>query len=196
MKNIGTFVNIKNKDFYFSSCETCEGICCNGARGFALTPLILEDFEEVYKNFAIVFTLMNKKLRALLVLNDGTNFCKYYLDNKCSIYEHRPPACKLYPIAPYFDDILVDTSCPSVSQDSGKLLCKNSKISDDFYTQRLNDFNKKLQRSYEFYDSIYNINNFKFIGHIRGNPLLKYTKKTDNKYIKMHLKSLIHINTL
>ncbi len=196
VEKIGTFVNIKNKNFYFKGCESCEGTCCNGAKGFALSPLILEDFEQVYKNFAIVFTLKNKKLRALVILNDGKSFCKYFINNKCSIYEQRTPACKLYPVAPYFDEILVDTSCPSINENEGKILCHSAKVSDDFFNERLNDFNTKLEKSYEFYESINDINNFKFIGHIRGVALLKYIKKTDNKYINMHLKSLVHYDML
>ncbi len=194
MRQVGTFVNIKSRNFYFKGCETCEGTCCNGAKGFALSPLILEDFEEVYENFAIVFTLKAKKLRALVVLNDGKSFCKYYINNRCSIYEKRTPACKLYPVAPYFDDILVDTACPSINDCEGKIVSFNSKISDDFFNKRLNNFDDKLKKSYDFYDSINDINNFKFIGHIRGIPLLKYTKDTDDIYLNMHLKSLVHLS--
>lgn len=192
MNKIGTFINIKKQNFYFNGCADCEGICCNGAKGFALSPLILDDFEKVYKNFAIVFTIIGKKLRALVVLNDGKSFCKYYVDNKCSIYEERTPSCKLYPIAPYFDDILVDTSCPSINFEIGDSICNQGKIDKKFFTDRLKNFNQKLIDTYNFLETIYDINDFKFIGHVKGTPLLKYTKETNDIYIKMHLESLVH----
>lgn len=189
------FLNIKNHDLYFNGCGTCEGNCCNGAKGFAVSPLILEDFEKVYKNFAIVFSLRDKKLDAYVILNDGKGHCKYYIDNKCSIYEQRTPSCKLYPISPYFDNILVDTECPSINTEFGTSICQSGKLNKDFFTSRLENFNNKLQKTREFYNGIHNINHFKFIGHIRGMPLLKYTKSTDNKYIQMHLESLVHYDS-
>jgi Fe-S-cluster containining protein len=195
MDSVGSFVNIKNHNLKFSGCNTCDGDCCNGAKGFALSPLILEDFEEVYENFPIVFSLNDRKIKAYVVLNDGKDHCKYYLDNRCSIYEKRTPACKLYPISPYFDNILIDTECPSINLEFGKDICENGKIHDDFYTNRLNNFNEKLKESMEFFESIDNINDFKFIGHVLGMPLLKYTKQSDNKYINMHLDSLIHYDS-
>lgn len=192
MDKIGTFVNIKNNDLFFSGCSTCEGNCCNGAKGFSLSPLILEDFEEVYKNFAIIFSIQEKKLKAYVLLNNGKEHCKYYIDNKCSIYEQRTPACKLYPISPYFENILIDTECPSINMEFGESICSEGKLNDKFFTKRLLNFNDKLKESFDFYDSIYYINDFKFIGHISGMPFLKYNKSSDNKYIKMHLESLIH----
>ena len=192
MDYTGTFKNIISNDFKFKGCDKCEGICCNGARGFALSPLILEDFEDVYKNFAIVFSISNRKLKPYVVLNNGTSYCKYYINNKCSIYEKRPPACKLYPLSPYFDNILVDIECPSINTENGEQLSLGGKVLSSFHTKRLSNFNQKLQESILFYDSIYNINDFKFIGNILGMPLLKYTKESENKYIKMHLDSLVH----
>lgn len=192
MQELDTFVNIKNQNFFFNGCSNCEGECCNGAKGFALAPLILEDFIEVYKNFAIVFAINNRKLKAYVVLNNGKEHCKYYIDDKCSIYEQRTPACKLYPVSPYFDDILVDTHCPSINSNDGIELCSNGKLNSDFYTKRLDNFSEKLEKSIKFYNSIYDINDFKFIGDILGMGIFKYTKQSENKYIKMHQESLRH----
>lgn len=198
MKNIdriGSFVNVKKNNLFFNGCSSCEGDCCNGAKGFSLSPLILEDFEEVYENFAIVFSLVERKLRAYVVLNDGEGHCKYYIDNKCSIYEKRTPSCKLYPVSPYFENILIDTECPSINNEFGTKICSDGKLNDEFYTNRLLNFNDKLEESLEFYDSIHNINDFKFIGNIKGMPLLRYVKENDNKYLKMHLESLKHYDS-
>ncbi len=190
MDKIGSFINIKTQDFYFNGCSGCDGDCCNGAKGFALSPLILEDFEEVYKNFAIVFGFQDENLRAYVVLNDGKSHCRYYIDNKCSIYEQRTPACKLYPISPYFEHILVDSECPSINDKSGICLSHNGKINDAFYTKRLDNFKDKLEKTYMFYDAINDKENFEVIGNILGIDILKYIKNTDDKYLKMHLDSL------
>lgn len=192
MEKIGTFVNIKQNDLLFNGCSSCEGNCCNGAKGFSLSSLILEDFEEVYENFAIAFTIKERKLIACVLLNNGTDYCKYYKDNQCSIYEQRTPACKLYPISPYLDEVLVDTQCPSINKEVGKIVSQNGKLSDDFYTQRLENFHEKLLKTNQFYDSIFDMNNFALMGQISGLPLLHYNKPSDNKYIQMHLKSLKH----
>jgi Fe-S-cluster containining protein len=190
MDKLGSFVNIKTQNFYFNNCNSCQGNCCNGANGFAISPLILEDFEDVYKNFKIVFALNENQIGAYVVLNDGKSYCKYYKNNSCSIYEYRTPACKLYPLSPYFEHILIDTQCPSVNQEFGENICFNSKLNNKFYTKRLDNFNEKLFKSYEFYNSINNPENFKQIGDILGLPIYKYTKNTSNKYIKLHLQSL------
>ena len=193
MDKIGTFVNIKNNNLYFNGCNSCDGDCCNGAKGFAISPLILDDFEDVYKNFAIIFNLNAQHIKAYVVLNDGKSHCKYYLNNKCSIYEERTPACKLYPVSPYFEHILVDTQCPSINTQFGEIITKDAKLHNDFYTKRLDNFNEKLKLSYKFYDNL-DKRYFEKIGNILGIDIFKYTKNNDNKYIQMHLKSLKHIN--
>jgi Fe-S-cluster containining protein len=194
MKNINTFINIDQHDFYFKGCSSCDGDCCNGAKGFALSPLILEDFEDVYKNFAIVFATIDKQLRAFVVLNDGKTHCRYYKENRCSIYEDRTPACRLYPVSPYFEHILVDTECPSINLDFGTRVSNDAKLEDAFYTNRLDDFSTKLKNSFSFYKSINDIANFEKVGNILGMDILKYTKQNNNRYIQMHKQSLHHLS--
>jgi hypothetical protein len=72
----------------------------------------------------------------------------------------------------------------------GDPICKEGKLNENFYTQRLEGFNEKLKKAQEFYESINDMNNFKFIGHINGMPLLRYIKETDNRYLQMHQESL------
>lgn len=192
MESIGSFVNIKNRDLYFNGCSSCEGTCCNGAKGFAASPLILEDFETVHKNFPILFSVNGEDLVVYVLLNNGKGHCKYYIDHKCSIYEQRTPACRLYPISPYFEHILVDTACSAVSYESGKLLCSNGIVQSDFYTKRLENFVAKREATKVFLESIKHVEDFEYIGELLGLPLLKYVKPSDNPYIQMHLESLKH----
>ena len=193
MDSIGSFVNIKTQDFYFDGCSSCKASCCNGARGFVVSPLILEDFAEVFQHFAIVFSFKDEKLVAYVVLNDGKSQCKYYKNHQCSIYEHRTPACRLYPVSPYFEHILVDTHCPSISTDGGaKQVCCDGVLNNAFYTKRLDHFVEKLQRTYAFFESINHKEHFEYIGEISGLALYSYAKPSDSAYIQMHLASLKH----
>ena len=193
MDSIGSFVNIKTQDFYFSGCSTCHGSCCNGARGFVASPLILEDFAEVFQNFPILFGFKDEKLFAYVLLNDGKSHCKYYIDHQCSIYEHRTPACKLYPVSPYFEHILVDTHCPSVSAESGtKQLCHDGVLKSEFYTKRLDHFVDKLEKTYAFFESINHRDHFEYVGDVGGVPFYSYAKASESIYIQMHLASLKH----
>jgi len=193
MESIGSFVNIKSDNLHFYGCSSCEGHCCNGAKGYAAAPLILEDFEEVYKNFPILFSLKEETLSAYVLLNDGKNYCHYYVDHQCSIYEQRTPACKLYPISPYFEQIFVDTACPSVGSDVGYSLCKDGTLNSAFSTKRLENFVEKLKATRTFLESIKNLDHFEYVGELAGISLLKYTQPSDNKYIKMHVASLKHL---
>eukprot|EP01029_Cantina_marsupialis_P018837 TRINITY_DN435_c0_g1_i1.p1 TRINITY_DN435_c0_g1~~TRINITY_DN435_c0_g1_i1.p1 ORF type:complete len:122 (+),score=1.66 TRINITY_DN435_c0_g1_i1:35-367(+) len=99
------FVDIKKIDTqYFSTCENCKTDCCSFPK-VSLAPLILEDFEYVYEKFLIQFAYINKELRVLMVINRGEGSCAYFKDSMCSIYEKRPPACRMFPISPYFKEI-------------------------------------------------------------------------------------------
>jgi len=192
MESIGSFVNIKSHNFHFHGCSTCEGDCCNGAKGFAASPLILEDFEAVYHNFPILFSFKEQKVVAYVLLNDGKNYCKYYVNQQCSIYLQRPPACKLYPVSPYFEHVLVDTACPSVNQESGYSVCSDGKLNSAFATKRLENFVEKLEATHAFFESINTLEDFEHVGNLLGIPLFRYVKPSDNPYIKMHLESLKH----
>jgi len=194
MERIGSFVNSASHDLFFNGCSSCKGVCCNGREGFAASPLILEDFEAVYQHFAIVFSFDGEgELGVYVMLNDGKGYCKYFIDNQCSIYEHRTPACRLYPVSPYFEHILVDTACPSVSQTFGTIICKDSKLNQSFYTQRLENFVAKREATKAFLESIKNEEHFAYCGEVLGLPLFRYAGKSDNVYIKMHQMSLHHL---
>jgi len=101
------FVNIKDiGKTYFSSCDNCVRDCCS-APMVMLAPLILDDFQYVYKNFPIQFAYINNELKALMIINKGEGSCKYYKNNRCTIYNERPPACRMYPVSPYFDEFFI-----------------------------------------------------------------------------------------
>lgn len=193
---IGSFVTIKGRNFYFNGCHMCKGHCCNGASGFAMTPLILEDFKEVYTHFPIVFSKHNDVWYLFMVLNDAKSYCRYYdaPKNQCSIYEHRPPACRLYPLSPYFEHIFVDRQCPSVSESDGMVLTCEGRIEKEFYTQRLDNFAEKYAKTRNFIDEVTcDEEAFEYVGQIAGYLLYAYKKPSQNEFLKLHQASLHHL---
>lgn len=195
MYNINSFISVKDSNLHFDNCSSCDGKCCNGMNGFALSPLILEDIIDVYENFSIVFVIVDNELKLFMILNDGNSYCKYYINNQCSIYDKRAPTCKLYPLSPFFDDILVDASCPSINAKVGQKMYDNNKINDNFYHHRLDNFNTKLNNTKEFLDSINKTDDLELFTTILNVPLFKYNKKSDNEFIQMHLDSLKNFNS-
>ncbi len=190
MDCIGSFITIKGRDWYFNGCSTCQGFCCDGAYGFSLAPLILEDFEAVYRYFPIVFSFLEDTLGVFVLLNDGKNQCRYFENKRCSIYDHRPPACRLYPVSPYFEHLLVDTKCPSLSRTEGRLLCKNGVLESAFYTKRLENFVAKKKETRLFLERMNDRNDFEYIGKIADTSLYVSKHADQNRYLKMHAESL------
>jgi len=183
------FIPVKDVgDVYFTGCATCTNRCCEGGK-FSLAPLILDDFERVYKNFEIFFGYVDTNLKALMVLNRGrTDVCKYLENGVCTIYENRPPACKLYPLSPYYDEIYVDSSCEAVSR-SGDFLVSPEKINPSFNDERLENFSSKLQKTNSWLETIKD--DLEEVDEIMGIRLLKYVGKIDDKYLSMHLSSML-----
>lgn len=183
------YVSITKIDqLFFSNCYGCQSSCCDGSR-FLFLPLILEDFEEVYPYFPIVFAQINGEMRALILLIGENGTCRYYQSGECVIYNHRPPGCRLYPFTPYFEDILVDVSCPAVSETSGQFLAAPSHINTAFHHKRLIDFEAKRQTTVEYIRQLND--SFESIGEINTMVLLRYTGELNDAYMQMHFQSLL-----
>ena len=196
MEQIGSYINIREKDFYFSGCHSCDKRCCDGRAGYSLTPLVVEDFMEVYKHFPILFGSVNGVFRPLMVLNDGDSACSYLDENgSCSIYEERPPACRLYPLSPFFDEVFIDAACPSVSGDAvGVSIVEKGNVCKEFYHKRLENFAQKLENTSTFMEELVaDENDFELVGEVSGVALYKYSGKIENEMIQMHRESLRHL---
>jgi Fe-S-cluster containining protein len=127
------YVNIKHlENLKFNNCENCTKCCEN--KMFA--PLILDDIKKVYKFFPLfVIFVPEAKLVIPLALN---NKCPYLNDNKCSIYEFRPPACKIYPFSPWFGEIILDLSCDGIGIKGENLPLSKQKFKNSkFYDERI-----------------------------------------------------------
>jgi len=185
-KNINEF-----EQLFFSNCDGCEQMCCTGSK-FSLAPLVLEDFERVYKYFPILFGTVNDEFKAFIPLNNGKESCPYLDSNlKCSIYESRPPACRLYPISPYFDQLFVDTSCKAVGFE-GDFLVSPKYLSNSFYDKRLENFVPKLEETKDFLELIKN--DLEHIVTIHDIKLYKYNANLNNTPIQLHLQSLSNLD--
>lgn len=198
MEQIGSYLNVKDMDFYFNGCASCDKRCCDGRAGYALTPLIVDDFAEVYKHFPILFGSVNDVFRPLMLLNDGNSRCSYLDENgQCMIYEERPPSCRLYPVSPFFDEVFIDSNCPSVSGEMmGEPIVKAGKVVEKFYHERLENFTEKLEKTSAFMkELVKNEGDFEPVGEVSGVILFRYTGGVENEYVQMHKSSLLHLES-
>ena len=174
----------------YKGCFGCTTNCCDGSR-ISLSPLILDDFEEVYQNFAIGFVMIESDIKPVVILNDGKSSCIYNYDSRCQIYQTRPPACKMYPISPYIDgSIFVDISCEAVG-DVGEFLCDSSGFNDSFYHKRVENITQKLKLTYEFTQKIRN--GLVELTKVKEMQIYRYDGDYSDKYIKMHKESLKYV---
>ena len=131
---------------YFKGCGDCAK-CCEGK--FFLAPLILEDFDKVKPYFEIRAVKLDEIIPVIILVEDEV--CKYLENGKCSIYENRPPACKIYPFSPYFDDIFIDLSCDGITDVGEKLpSTKNQFFKSNFFEERIDNFKEKREKTIEF----------------------------------------------
>lgn len=171
--------------FHFTNCEGCYK-CCEG-----LAPLIKEDFDEVYERFPIVFARISDTWRALMIFSQPGVPCRYLENEWCSIYESRPPACKLYPISPYNNTLQVDNDCPAVGEE-GQFLAEGNKIAMEFYHERLDNFPQKYQNTLEGIKGIEQ--ELELVGNVGGLDMYKYTGIKKEPWLIQHLQSLKHLS--
>lgn len=193
------FISTQNKEFYFGDCCKCEAQCCNGVYGSMFSQIILEEFENIYKYFPILFIFGELNYaKAIILLTDGFNACPYLQNNRCSIYEKRPNVCKIYPLSPCLDNkIYIDNCCPQVNpKDTNRsLIIKENKLSEKFQNDIFENYQDKYIKTHFEFDSL-NKNDFKKILTIRSVDFYYYNGAYDTKYLKYHKKSLENLNKL
>lgn len=135
--------------YTFNGCATCKE-CCDGKR-FVLAPLILEDFKVVVGFFPILFGYIDNELKVFMLFGNGEETCPYLVNDFCSIYTTRPPACRTYPLTPYDGTILCDTTCPAVEKveiaPKGIKFKEDKNVNPIFYTKRFEGFKEKLEKT-------------------------------------------------
>lgn len=192
------FIDTTGQTFTFSSCEGCLARCCDGREGSIFSELILDDFEQVSKNFPIVFTFGDLGyLKANVLLSNGKDFCPYIVNHKCTIYDERPSVCRIYPLSQNIDNkVYIDDLCPALSDDIGIKIVDNGNLSKNFSHSKLDNYQDKFietHRHLEKFDEKYN---FEKIGMINRIEFYKFIGKSEDKFIKLHIKSQQHLKKI
>ena len=105
---------------------------------------------------------------------------------------NRAPECKMYPMSPYIDgSMYVDTSCPGIGTE-GEYLCDENGFNNKYYHKRIENITEKLRDTYEMMEHLKG--GLVKECYVKDMPLYKYIGDVDNKYIKMHKESLIHLD--
>lgn len=185
------FVPTSNDNFSFSSCDTCEAKCCNGSFGTLYSQIILSDFSN-FENFPMLFIFGELGFaKPIILLTNGSSFCRYLKDMKCSIYEKRPQVCKNYPLSPNLDEkIYVDLSCPSISNSNSN----NSFIEDAKKVDYFKHYKDLYIQTYYEFENLKK-ENFKKLFTLRDIDFYGYLQNSENRYIKMHQNSLKHLES-
>lgn len=171
-------------DVEFGGCGECVA-CCDGSR-FLLMPLIVEDFAEVYEFFPILFGILDEKIRAFILISDGNSPCPYLSKSGCTIYDRRPPGCRIYPFSPYYNKIVADRECEATK--GGEIVARGNIIDSRFYHKRLESFEEKFKKSLSYFAKLdKSLTKSLQIGSF---TLYKYSGKELDDYLQMHLESL------
>ena len=189
------FINAMNNKYTFYTCEGYEANCCDGRTGTIFSQIILDDFEEIYENYPILFLFGELGyIKPVLILTNGKDLCRYVKDSKCTIYEKRSSICKAYPLSAHIDNnIYVDHLCPAVNSNNNDstILVENQKINKNFYSDIFDNYQDKYIQTHQELEK-YNVkSDFEVAITINGIDFYKYKKTTTNKYLKLHQKSLI-----
>lgn len=166
---------------YFYGCDNCSK-CCDGSQ-FLFAPLFLNDIKEVYPFFPIVFVKIGGNLRLVYILSDGKP-CKYLHNGICSIYPHRPHACKTYPLTLFQNQIALDTSCPAIGS-LGVPIATNSTYDSKFFHKRFTNWKEKQKKTQTFINAQ---KGYKKLGKVNGYTIYEGVGQTvHHKMIKKSL---------
>lgn len=135
----------------FQGCRECH-MCCDGSV-FHFAPLLLDDCSEVAPYFPLFLAKIENNLR--LVMLYGREACFYFSSYGCMIYSHRPPACQSYPLSPFFDKIVVDTTCHALGDEGELLWNQDYTLCSRFKTRRLENFATKYYETLKILEEQY-----------------------------------------
>lgn len=191
-----TFVDTANHTFTFSSCEGCPARCCDGREGSIFSELLLEEFENVSKNFPILFTFGDLGfLKANILLSNGKDFCPYITDHRCTIYEERPNVCRNYPLSATIENkIYIDDSCPAINQEFGKVIVSDAKVEKEFDNGSLYNYQERFLKTYHYLEKYNDKRLFEEVVEINEIKFYRLNEDFDDSYLQLHIKSLDNLN--
>ncbi|MGB5792843.1 YkgJ family cysteine cluster protein [Poseidonibacter sp.] len=190
------FTNIKDKKITFSSCDICLANCCDGKKGTTFSQILKDDFSSVYKNFSILFIFGELGFcKPVIILTNGQTYCKYLENFKCIIYENRPSICKLYPLSANIDNnIYFDENCPAINNNlESTIISQNNQINKEFFHNNLDNYQDKYIDTFREFEKFDKNEDFTLAIQLNGMQFFKFSKNSDNEYMQMHQKSLIHL---
>ncbi len=181
------FIDTTKQTFTFSSCEGCPARCCDGREGSIFSELILEDFEQVSKNFPIVFTFGELGyLKANVLLSNGKDFCPYIVDYKCTIYDERPSVCRIYPLSQNIDNkVYIDDLCPALSSDIGIKIVDNGNLSKNFTHPKLDNYQDKFIETHSHLEQFDDKCNFEKNDCLEVLNRKHLLRKSEDKFIQL-----------
>ena len=121
---------------------------------------------------------------------------KYLEDFKCTIYEKRSSICRNYPLSAHIDNnIYIDEICPAVNDidNPSHPIVHDNKVKKEFDNDFLHDYQDKYIDMFEELKIFSNKEEFEEAIIINGIIFYKYRKETNNKFMQMHQKSLVHL---
>jgi len=179
MKN---FIPTSNQKFTFGDCKNCQEQCCGGIFGSTFSQILKEEFENIYENFPILFIFGSLNfIKPVILISNGSDFCPYLKNRRCTIYEKRPKVCQTYPLSPNLDNqIYIATYCPQVNKGENSLNFEDDifKNYQEKYISTHLEFENLKTKDFEEVLSIRNIRFYKYIG------------EENSKYLNFHKLSL------
>lgn len=185
------FILTTNKKFTFGDCSNCEARCCKGSFGTVYTQIILEEFEKVWQNFPILFTIGDLGyVKPVILLTNSINSCPYLQDSKCSIYEKRPTVCRTYPLSPSIsNEIYIDKTCPEVNKGEFTIV-DNNEIHENYKETIFDNYQEKFIETFYKFEKVDIKKDLTLIHEVQGIELYKFNKTSKCEYIKIHQDSL------
>lgn len=190
------FIPIDTLTLNFSNCSICEANCCDGRKGSTFSQIVLDEFELVSKNFPILFVFGELGfIKPVVLLTNGVGLCSYNQDFKCSIYNERPNACKNYPLSVDIDNkIYIDLACPALDTIAGESMLYHGALQKKFHNESLENYQARFLDTYDMFKEYeQQKEDFEVAFCINGIEFYKYSNKSNNYYMTLHLKSLSHL---
>ncbi len=191
------FELLDNEELYFGDCKDCQAKCCDGREGIIFSQILLNEFENIYKNFPIVFIFGELNYaKPVVLLTNGKTLCQYNIDFKCTIYEQRPTVCRTYPLSANLDNqIYIDKDCPQITYQKENTipLSKDKKLSLYFQNDIFSIYQEKYIKTHYEFDML-DKNDFKEVININSMPFYGYFGTQQSKYLEYHKSSLLNLN--
>ena len=105
--NVATKIDQSPEDI----CYNCRGFCCQ-LGGIVATKEEVEAIQD--QGYPNHFTQLSDDVFGTTWRENGV--CRYFTENKCSIYSLRPLGCRMFPVVQTMSGDIIVIECPLASQ--------------------------------------------------------------------------------